>query len=135
MLLAFDMSRFADDYARAWSSQDPGSVAAFFADGGSLKVNDGQTAVGRDEIAEVALSFMTAFPDMVVTMDDYVEKPNCEAEFHWTLTGTNNGPGGTGQRVRISGYEEWSLDSNGLVTHSLGHFDAAEYERQLKKGV
>jgi predicted ester cyclase len=49
------------------------------------------------------------------------------------LIGTNTGPGGTGNRVRISGYELWKIDNNGLIAESSGHFDAVEYERQLKR--
>ena len=77
---------------------------------------------------------MTTFPDMVVTMDKLVRDEE-GTKFHWTLTGTNTGPGGTGKRVRISGYELWQLDNNGLIAESKGHFDAAEYDRQLKHGV
>jgi len=54
--------------------------------------------------------------------------------FHWTLTGTNTGPGGAGKAVRISGYELWTLGGDGLIAASQGHFDAAEYQRQLKEG-
>ena len=52
--------------------------------------------------------------------------------FHWTLTGTNSGPGGNGNKVRISGYELWKIDNDGLIAESLGHFDAADYERQIR---
>ncbi len=51
--------------------------------------------------------------------------------YAWTLTGTHTGPGGTGRRVRISGHEEWTFDTDGLIAHSLGFFDAADYQRQL----
>jgi SnoaL-like polyketide cyclase len=129
-----DLEEFARRYAKAWCSQNPDSVASFFAEGGSLSVNDDAPAVGRPAIAEVARSFMTDFPDMVVTMDELLRKPQ-GVEFHWTLTGTNSGPGGTGKRVRISGFEEWQIDANGLVARSKGHFDAAEYGRQLEHGV
>ena len=77
---------------------------------------------------------MTTFPDMAVTMDR-IEPQSQGAVFHWTLSGTNTGPGGTGHRVRISGYEVWTFGPDGLVAKSEGHFDAAEYERQLKHGV
>jgi len=132
---------FAKRYAEAWCSQTPKNVAAFFAENGSLTVNDGPLAVGRAAIAEVARGFMTTFPDMVVTMDDVSHEPelggrsSCDAVFHWTLTGTNTGPGGTGKRLRISGYELWRIDNDGLIAESKGHFDSAEYERQLKLGV
>ena len=133
-----ELNDFAKRYAEAWCSQNPESVAAFFAENGSLSVNDGPPAVGRAAIAEVARGFMKTFPDMVVTIDDVTpESPvggrsSCDAAFHWTLTGTNSGPDGTEKRVRISGYELWKIDKDGLIVVSKGHFDSAEYERQLR---
>ena len=129
-----DLTDFASRYAEAWCSQNPESVAAFFAENGSLRVNDGPPAVGRVAIAEVARGFMRDLPDMIVTMDKLSQESQGMA-FHWTLTGTNTGPGGTGNRIRITGYELWKLDPDGLIAESKGHFDSAEYERQLKPGV
>jgi predicted ester cyclase len=126
-----DLENFAARYAKAWCSQNPESVAAFFAEKGSLKVNNQAPAVGRVAIAAIARGFMRDSPDMVVTMDKLVRDED-GTKFHWTLTGTNTGPGGTGKRVRISGYELWKFDNAGLIAESKGHFDAAEYERQLK---
>jgi predicted ester cyclase len=128
-----ESTRFAKRYAEAWCSQKPESVAAFFAENGSLSVNGGAPAVGRAAIAEEARGFMTTFPDMVVTMDKLSRDPD-GTKFRWTLTGTNSGPGGTGKRVRVSGYELWKIDHDGLIAESKGHFDSAEYERQLKHG-
>jgi predicted ester cyclase len=129
-----ELNEFGKRYAKAWCSHDPESVAAFYLKDGSLSVNDGQPAVGRPAIAEVALGFMSAFPDMEVTMDDLVGAPDGTV-FHWTLTGKNTGPGGSGMRVRISGYEVWQFDDGGLISESKGHFDSAEYEHQLRYGV
>jgi predicted ester cyclase len=129
-----ELNKFAQAYAGAWCSRDPNSVAAFFAENGSLTVNDEPPAVGRAAIAEVARSFMSAFPDMKVSADE-VARGSEGTKFHWTLTGTNTGPGGTGKRVRIGGYELWQFDDNGLIANSKGHFDNAEYERQLKHGL
>jgi steroid delta-isomerase-like uncharacterized protein len=126
-----ELTRFAQRYAEAWCSQNPKSVAAFFAENGSLSVNDGPPAVGRAAIADEAQAFMTTFPDMVVTMDK-VTPDSDGTKFNWTLIGTNTGPGGTGKRVRISGYELWKIDNDGLIAESKGHFDSAEYERQLR---
>ena len=128
------VTTFAKRYAEAWCSQNPESVAAFFAENGSLSVNDGPPAIGRAAIAEVARGFMRDFPDIIVTIDDVTHHSD-GTKFHWTLTGTNTGPGGTGNRIRISGYELWKLDPDGLIAESKGHFDSAEYERQLKPGV
>ena len=119
-------------YTAAWCSQDPGCVAAFFAAGGSLKINDGAPAVGRTAVTAAAQGFMTAFPDMVVAMDS-VMLDGGRAVYRWTLSGTNTGPGGTGKAVRISGYEEWTFATDGLIMESKGHFDEADYNRQLGK--
>src|SRR6266478_911184 len=102
------LKKFTKRYAEAWCSQDPESVAAFFAERGSISINNGPPAVGRAAIANEAQAFMTTFPDMVVTFDKLEPRGDTTA-FHWTLTGTNTGPGGTGKRVRISGYERWQF--------------------------
>ena len=125
---------FAISYTAAWNSNDPDKVASFFAEHGSLKVNDAEAAIGRAAIADTVRGFMTAFPDMQLIMDDLREKAN-RVEYHWTFVGTNSGPGGTGNAVRFSGYEDWQFAADGLVEESLGHFDAREYEHQLQFGV
>ena len=38
----------------------------------------------------------------------------------------NTGPGGTGKRVRIRGYEEWTIGDDGVIAASLGHYDEAD---------
>ena len=129
-----ELTKFATRYAEAWCSQNPQNVAAFFAEHGSISINNGPPAVGRAAIAEVARGFMRDFSDMIVTLDD-VSRDSDRTKFHWTLTGTNTGPGGTGKRVRISGYELWQLNNEGLIGNSKGRFDSAEYERQVKHGV
>jgi predicted ester cyclase len=129
-----ELTKFATRYAEAWRSQNPESVAAFFAERGSISINNGPPAGGRAAIAKEAQAFMTTFPDMIVTFDK-LESRGEKIAFHWTLTGTNTGPGGTGKRLRISGYELWKIDEDGLIGDSKGHFDTAEYERQLKHGV
>lgn len=77
---------------------------------------------------------MTAFPDLEVVMDELVMRVGV-AEYHWRLIGANSGPGGTGNKVNISGFEIWQIGSDGLIIASQGHFDAVEYRRQLEHGV
>ena len=125
---------FGAEYTAAWSSHDPDRVASFFAEDGSLQVNDAEPAVGREAIAAVAQGFIDTFPDLVLEMDSIRVVGN-SAEYHWTFSGTATGPGGTGNAVRFSGYEEWTIGGDGLVARSLGHFDEADYARQLEVGV
>ncbi len=124
------LREFAARYTAAWCSQDAASVAAFFSEKGSLTINDGTPSAGRTAITAAAQEFMTAFLDMVVSMDG-ISVDGRKAVYRWTLAGTNRGPGGTGRAVRISGFEEWTMGTDGLIAESRGHFDAAEYRRQL----
>jgi predicted ester cyclase len=119
-----ELTRFAERYAKAWCSHNAENVAAFYAENASLTVN------GRPPTPalEVARGFMRDFPDMTVTFDKLEPRADRIA-FHWTLTGTH---AGTGNHVRISGYELWKINNAGLIAESSGHFDAAEYKRQLK---
>lgn len=128
-----DIEDFGRRYTEAWNSADPARVAAFHEPSSSLKVNDSDPAVGSEAITEVARGFMTGFPDMELFMDG-IEGDAGSTVYRWTFVGTNTGPGGTGNPVRFSGYEEWTLSENGLIAMSLGHFDADDYERQLTGG-
>ncbi|MCH6550274.1 MAG: nuclear transport factor 2 family protein [Proteobacteria bacterium] len=128
-----DLNKFGTKYTAAWNSENPASVAAMYAEEGSLSVN-GTPAVGREAIAAVAQGFMTGFPDMELQMDDLKIQAD-QIAFHWTFIGTNTGPGGTGNAVRFSGYEEWTFGDDGLIARSLGHFDNEEYQYQLEHGV
>jgi len=125
---------FAIRYTSAWRSRDAACVTAFYSPSGSLTINGGAPAIGQNAISEVAQGFMIAFPDLEVVMDDVLVQGE-NAVYHWTLTGTNTGPGGTGKRVRISGFEVWKIGADGLISESQGHFDDAIYQHQLKHGV
>jgi hypothetical protein len=52
-------------------------------------------------------------------------------EYHWTFTGTS---AETGKSVRVPGSEEWTIAPDGLIAESRGHYDQAEYDRQLREG-
>jgi hypothetical protein len=53
--------------------------------------------------------------------------------YHWTFIGTNTGPGGSGNQVRISGYEDWKIGPDGLIADSKGHYDAQDWDRQAQR--
>ena len=126
--------RFAESYAAAWCSMDPLAVAAHYAPEGSLTINGGTPAVGREALAAVAAGFYEVLPDMQVYLRELVVEED-RTEFHWTFTGTNTGPGGTGTAMRMDGFESWTLDEDGLIAASIGTFDAEEYARQVAEGV
>ena len=84
------LTDFATRYAAAWSSQDAESLAAFYAEDGSLQVNADPPAVGRDAVRALAQGFMTAFPDMTVQLESVVQTAE-SVRFNWLWTGTNTG--------------------------------------------
>lgn len=130
----FDLDLFAHSYAQAWSGIRPEFVAMYFAENGSLQVNDGKPAAGRAEITKVAEGFMTDLPDMVVIYDSLVNKSD-GVEFHWTLIATNTGPDGTGNKVKVNGFEFWQMSEDNLIQESKGSFPSEEYNRQLEFGI
>ncbi|WP_339628386.1 ester cyclase [uncultured Maribacter sp.] len=130
-LKKFDLEVFAKSYAQVWCSQRPNFVSSFFSENGVLQINDGSPAKGTEEITNVVKGFMDAFPNMVVSMDSLTTKLD-KTRFYWTLTGTNNGLNGTGNKVKISGFEEWTLNKDGLIQESKGYFDQKEYNRQFE---
>jgi len=89
-----DLRDFARRYTASWCSQIASAVADCYSAAGSLTINNGVPATGRKAITKVAQEFMSAFPDMRVLMDDLVVKAD-GVYYHWTLIGTNTGPGGT----------------------------------------
>ncbi|MBT8295399.1 MAG: ester cyclase [Gramella sp.] len=125
------MREFGQNYTEAWNNKQPDQMASFYAEDGSLIVNNGTPAKGRQEIAETAESYMEAFPDMVLTMDS-LKAMNGKYRYYWTFTGTNTGEGGSGNKVNFSGFEEWTMNKQGLIQMSEGTYDAEDYQRQLE---
>jgi predicted ester cyclase len=121
------IEKLARAYSEAWCSREPRRVAAHYVAGGTIAINGGEPA----PIAAVAESFVAAFPDIEVFMDDLVVTDDL-VEYHWTFTGTS---AETGKSVRIPGFEEWTIDADGLIVESRGHYDQAEYDRQLREGA
>lgn len=81
---ADDRTRFATQYAAAWSGKEPVRFGKMYEENGSLIVN-GSASTGRTAIVETARSYMAAFPDMVVRLDSLREEPGVTV-FHWTWT-------------------------------------------------
>lgn len=122
------IEQLADSYTEAWCSRDPARVAAHYVPGGTIAINGGAAA----GIAEVAEAFIAAFPDIAVYMDDLVLREDGAVEYRWTFTGTS---AETGRSVRVPGYEEWTIAPDGLIAESRGHYDQADYDRQLEHGA
>ena len=128
------MCAFAESITAAWSAHDGPGVAAHYAEDGSLTINDGPPAVGRAALAAVVEGFVEAVPDLILHLDELTAQED-RAVYHWTLEGTNSGPGGSGKRLKISGFELWPIGADKLIGHSRGYYDSAAYADQLAHGA
>jgi nuclear transport factor 2 (NTF2) superfamily protein len=117
----------AQSYTEAWCSRDAARVAAHYEPGATIAINGGEPA----GIEDVAASFIAAFPDITVYMDELLVGDET-VDYRWTFTGTSSE---TGKWVRIAGAEEWTIGEDGLIASALGRFDEAEYARQLREGA
>ncbi|MFT5112044.1 MAG: steroid delta-isomerase-like uncharacterized protein [Parasphingorhabdus sp.] len=120
----------AREYTAAWCSGVAEAVSAFYAEDGAIVINEGEPCDGRGEVTTMAQGFMDAFPDLSLHQDS-IRSSGTHAVFMWTLTGTNSGPGGTGNNIEIGGWEYWKLTDDCKVQHSCGHFDAEDFDRQI----
>ena len=107
-------------------------MAACYEEMASLTINGGTPSTGRVELAATARSYMDAFPDLNVSVD-HVLVAGDAVFWAWTITGANNGPGGTGHRVRVSGIEVWTIGSSGLVSNSIGYHNAERLSRKFSQ--
>ncbi len=117
----------ASSYAVAWSSNDPAQVAAHFAENGAARLNSGKAIQGRGAIAsDYATPFFREFPGSSVLLHDFRLSGN-----HTLFTGMLVGPGGREDSlVRPLGWEERTLDDNGLIQLSLVWFDRDDNAKQ-----
>ncbi|NOD48884.1 MULTISPECIES: nuclear transport factor 2 family protein [Ruegeria] len=126
-MLFADALEKASSYAAAWSSNDPAQVAAHFAEDGAARLNSGAAIQGREAIAsDYAAPFFRDFPGSSVLLHDFRLSGN-----HALFTGMLVGPGRReNSPVRLLGWEEWTLDDNGLIQLSLVWFDRDDHARQ-----
>lgn len=126
-----EIAKTAKDYAKAWSSGNASSVVDFYADDGEIIINRGEPIVGPQALTQMVEGFYSEFPDLVVNLD-HLRVAGSHVMFGWTLVGTHSQ---TKQRVCVPGWEEWDVNDAGKVQRSMGWFDAAEYDRQVQKGI
>jgi uncharacterized protein (TIGR02246 family) len=113
-------------YTAAWNTGRPEAVAAFFAETGGIVINRGTLWQGRAGVAAMAAGFFADVPDLALQCDG-VKLAGSHMLYLWTFTGTHSG---SGRALRITGWEEWELGADRLVTASRGWFDPEEWTRQ-----
>jgi uncharacterized protein (TIGR02246 family) len=120
----------ANAYAEAWSARSPEAVASFFAPDGQISINRSEPTKGRDAIAQMAAGFYAELPNMIVRCDG-VRASGSHALLLWTFEGHH---ARTHNFVRVVGWEEWEFNEAMKIESSLGWYDAADYDRQIRGG-
>jgi len=124
---------FARRYTDAWCSQDPARVAENYAPDGSSPSTTAHLSGARRH--------HRGRPIVHGRLPGYAgahgrpRRTRRQRRIPLDARRNEHGPGGTGHRVRISGFEEWTIGDDGLIASSLGHYDQAEYDRQVEHGV
>lgn len=122
-----DIAGITTAYTAASNSGSAEAVASFYAPEGTIIINRGTPWEGRAGIAAMAAGFYTDVPDLSLTCDG-LRIAGDHVAYLWTFTGHH---AQTRNPLRIIGWEEWDLDSEGKVTASRGWYDAADYARQV----
>jgi steroid delta-isomerase-like uncharacterized protein len=125
----------ADRALAAWNRSDPDGVVADIADDVIWRdVALGRPLQGRDALRDAARAFMTAFPDLRVTVSSYtVDGPRLVSE--WMSTGTHQGvlmgmeP--TGRWIENYGAMVTTCDDDGLVIEGAVYWNPLAMFRQL----
>ena len=126
-----DIRKVAERYTQAWCSRSGEKVASFFSENATSIINKGEPTIGRATIAEAMGAFFIEVPDLVLYMDDLRCGGNL-AIYFWTLEGTHYE---TGKFIRITGWQNWVLSDDLLITEADGGYDADEYDRQVREGA
>lgn len=128
--MSFDQNYLHDlatRYVEAWNSRFPENVAACHAAGSRITINRGDSFVGHDELTAMAAGFYSDVPDYCLR-SDAIRAAGTHVIFMWTFAGHH---AETGNRLSVSGWEEWELDADMKITSSLGWFDEDDYQRQV----
>ena len=126
-----DVRLLAERHIAAWNAHDAEGVAQSYAPDAVFSINGDEPMRGRPDIAEMVRGFAADFPDMKLSLDG-VSSAGTDAVYIWTFEGTHKD---SGNQVRFSGWEAWTLTDACLVGSSLGYFDSDEYARQLSEGI
>ena len=120
------MRQVADAYTAAWNSGSADAVSEFYAPDGRIVINRGKPWEGRTGVAQMAAGFFADVPDLTLVCDG-VRIAGDHVAYLWTFTGTH---AGSGNPLRIVGWEEWDMDLELNVKSSRGWYDADDYARQ-----
>ena len=129
-----DLTKLVEEWAAAWSAQDPERVADLFTD--DCLYEDVTFAVvqrGRDELLAFGRGFLVGVPDFAIGLGSvFTDGERAAAE--WTMHGTHTGDlpnlPSTGKRFAVRGASTFRAADGKLATCS-DYWDSGTWLRQL----
>ncbi len=117
-----------------WNGKNLTVVDSFMAEPFTRRVNNVTTASNRKELAANMQVYITAFPDLHLTIDDVVATED-HVILNWTITGTNTGIFGeiqaTGKKVKVSGITRMDFNELGKIVYEDVFFNELSLLQQL----
>lgn len=120
----------------AWNRRDPDGVVADVADDVIWRdAGLGMPLQGRKALREVTWAYMTAFPDLRITVGSYTID-GLRLVYEWVSTGTHQGVlmglAPTGRWIENYGATVTTCDEDGLVIEGAAYWNPLVMYRQLR---
>ncbi len=106
-----------------WNSIDGSSLGELLAEGYERNLNGIQVVKGTVELEAYIQNYRRAFPDLKVTLDQWVESDE-QVVAVWTFEGTNTGVFGefvpTGKKARVHGVSLFTVnEQNKIISEDI----------------
>ena len=129
---ALQLSPAAATFIEVGNSHDYDELDRALADDFRRRAPD-QNADGRAAMKDFMRQVHTTYPDFRIVVNEDSHQGDV-AFLHWTVTGTNTGPGAfppTGKRITTSGITMLRFAADGRISEEVAHYDTASLSRQL----
>ena len=128
-----EIKAIARRYVDVWNQHDPAALDTVFAANAVRYDPATGVATGIESIRAIMQSLLTAFPDLLLTIDQELADEDC-AILRWTATGTHNGDfqgiAPTDKPINVKGNSVYQCTEGKIIAeHSI--WDALGMLKQL----
>ncbi len=118
-----EIKALARRYVEVWNQHDPAALDTVFAAHAVRHDPATGVATGLESIQAIMQALLTAFPDLLITIDQELAAEDC-AILRWTATGTHNGDfqgiPPTGKPINVIGNSVYQCaDGKMIAEHSI----------------
>jgi steroid delta-isomerase-like uncharacterized protein len=130
-----DLILLSREYNDAWNAHNVRDILEFFASDGVLDDISDSPAVGLPAVRSAVVSWLSAFPDMVSTLEGIALCDEGAVAYTWHLKathrGTFRGVPVTGRTIWYRGIAVLEVNVDGKIRRHTDYIDSATILRQL----